>query len=745
MKRLKAALVGLALLVGGLAGCKQRLFLEPGDYEYAASIGLPPNLENDPHATILPPKVKPNTPPATVLDPARKKRFITLAEAMAIALEQGTTGFTANLALNIGSGNTYVDNLVSFGGQTVVGDDSIRALALDPAIVGANIERSLSKFDAQWISSMNWQKQDNAVQNLIQNFQNGDFATLSSALLKPLPTGGVAGITFSTDYTLLETAPAGFAVINPAYRPRLQVAFEQPLLQGYGVEINQLSPGHPGSVLSQLAPSGGQGTEGILITRLRYEQSQAEFLRVVNSLLANVEAAYWTLYASYFNLYAQEQALRQSFKAYELNKVRFEAGAIPRPDLAQTEAQFRLFQAQRTAAVQQVLENERQLRGLLGLPVGGDYRLVPADSPTLAPVRPDWDESLQETIGNRPELVLARQDLKFRQLDLRLQKNALLPDLRFTATYDINGIGTRLDGPTDAGNALGGLAGNTFNTWTLGLQMNMPLGFRDAHALTRIARLNLARSYAILKNQELKATRFLERQYQQIFSNYESIKALRANREANAVQLAGRFREFEVGRGTLDILLEAQRFYADAVRQEYEAIANYNIALSNFQFAKGASLVYNNIQVVDAPLPNLALARAIEHYEQRTRALVLRERQKPAGKERLSLPTLLHHTEPLPDIPMDLTQDDRPIDPLKGNDGATLPTPKPTAPPIPPTYVPNNGVGGKTETSLPVLQRSTPLPSPPSRRILPPREPGKPQELPPGTTTYIPTITPGRQ
>ena len=68
------------------------------------------------------------------------------------------------------------------------------------------------------------------------------------------------------------------------------------------------------------------------------------------------------------------------------------------------------------------------------------------DAPTLAPYQPDWCTALNEALSLRPELVLARHDLKFRQLNLINQKNLLLPDLRFTSTYDINGLGTHLDG-----------------------------------------------------------------------------------------------------------------------------------------------------------------------------------------------------------------------------------------------------------------------------------------------------------
>src|SRR5947199_81638 len=85
-------------------------------------------------------------------------------------------GWLALTALsNTAAGGTGVfkqDFLPTFTGQGVTGTDAIRAFALDPAIAGANIERSLSKFDARWINSMSWQKNDNPVAAQFVSFQS---------------------------------------------------------------------------------------------------------------------------------------------------------------------------------------------------------------------------------------------------------------------------------------------------------------------------------------------------------------------------------------------------------------------------------------------------------------------------------------------------------------------------------------------------------------------------------------------
>src|SRR5262249_60546953 len=119
----------------------------------------------------------------------------------------------------------------------------------------------------------------------------------------------------------------------PASRPRLQFAFAQPLLEGFGVEINQLRESHPflgaGVFGLNVAPTlalGGSGRqfqpggEGILITRLRFDQSRGDFETHVNQMVFNVGVAYWNLYRAYLNLYSREQGPRFPFETYPPTK-----------------------------------------------------------------------------------------------------------------------------------------------------------------------------------------------------------------------------------------------------------------------------------------------------------------------------------------------------------------------------------------------------------------------------------------
>jgi hypothetical protein len=283
-------------------------------------------------------------------------------------------------------------------------------------------------------------------------------------------------------------------------------------------------------------------------------------------------------------------------------------------------------------------------------------------------------------------------------MNVILSKNQLLPDLRFTSTYGITSIGSHLDG-SDDNNAFRKLASDHFNNWSAGLRLEMPLGYRDAHAGLRIARLNLARAYGILRDIEYNATLFLTDQYRLIAERYQVIEARRSQRIAFAEQLRVRSDEYIVGRGTLDILLEAQRFWATALASEYAAISDYNNALANFEFAKGTILRHDNIYIAEGPLPQCAQVRAVEHERERTKALVLLERAEPAihpsghtDAEALATPAVptdkaatlpnLLNTAPLPgSSPIEKLPFPKPVPPA----APTTPAATPMLPPIPGT------------------------------------------------------------
>jgi hypothetical protein len=242
--------------------------------------------------------------------------------------------------------------------------------------------------------------------------------------------------------------------------------------------------------------------------------------------------------------------------------------------------------------------------------------------------------------------------------------------LRFIASDDIHSIGTQLDGGSVPQNAFHELFSDPLNNFTLGLRMNVPLGFRAAHATVRAARLELQRSYLSLQTDENKAELFLGLAFRQILEFQQQIEIQQAALDAATTQLQRLYDLFQLGRSKpygADLILALEN-WANSVSGVYSAIVQYNNALATFEFAKGSILAHDSIYITEGPLPRCAQVRAVEHERQRTMAKVLKEcgpavqpasctepgipAMNPAlARQPLTLPELQRNQTPLPHMP----------------------------------------------------------------------------------------------
>jgi hypothetical protein len=390
--------------------------------------------------------------------------------------------------------------------------------------------------------------------------------------------------------------------------------FGQPslLYPGVGLDnrlaVPQGSPPVSFRVLAHTMPKA----KGILVTGIDAGGSRNELERNVNQMLLNVEVAYWNLYGSYWQLYSREQALRFAYETWKIAGAKYKNGQIGLADFTHVRGQYELFRNQRLQALDTALDNDRQLRAMLGLPIDNGVRLVPSDAPTLVEKHPDWQAAWAVAM-KRPELRMAREEVKAAELNLLVTKKVLAPALILCGVQD------RKSEEECSGD-------NPFRT-------QMPYGTRSGSSCVRQAQLKLARTFLVLQDQELKAERFLGLYYRRMSSGYAQIKATRAQREAFTTQLRVRWDLYRVGNSgtgigsqaaTLNLLLEAQRFWADALAAEFQAITTYNNALAGWEYGKGTILAHAHVTLADEP-PVGDTVRAVVYERKRTRSRVSRE------------------------------------------------------------------------------------------------------------------------
>ncbi|MCA9038681.1 MAG: TolC family protein, partial [Planctomycetaceae bacterium] len=165
----------------------------------------------------------------------------------------------------------------------------------------------------------------------------------------------------------------------------------------------------------------------------------------------------------------------------------------PGENIAQAQARIFEADARIKGSLADVLDAEARLRRLMGLPLNDGEFITPADHPSEARMKVEWESTLTEALAHRSELRRQKWQIKSLELQLTAAKNLSRPRLDMVSQYRVNGFGDGLlgreddDGTTDAGysSAYESLSQGNNTTWNVGLSFSMPLGLRLARAQVR--------------------------------------------------------------------------------------------------------------------------------------------------------------------------------------------------------------------------------------------------------------------
>ena len=216
--------------------------------------------------------------------------------------------------------------------------------------------------------------------------------------------------------------------------------------------------------------------------------------------------------------------------------------------------------------------------------------------------------------------------IKKRELELIASRNHVLPRLDAFARYRWNGFGDDLfaGGPADgrapapAGtNAFDTLTGGNYQDWQLGLQLNVPIGYRKPLAQVRHHELLLAKARAVMQDMELEVSHQLGDAIRDIelfntVSQTNFNRLVAAEKEVKAVEAA-----LQADKVTLDLVLDAQRRRSDAETAYYRSLVDYNRGVMNVHYRKGSLLEYNGVYLAEGPWPGKAYFDALREARKR--------------------------------------------------------------------------------------------------------------------------------
>ncbi|HEY1381670.1 MAG TPA: TolC family protein [Gemmataceae bacterium] len=546
--RRPAGVIGCLFLGLLAAGCV------PGAGPWAEVIREQRHLEVRDLAQLPQAHIPPLPPPATVSAPAPQvpPQELSLDEAIRIALANSKV-------VRVLAGTTAVSS-----GQTIY----------DPAIVNTTIDQARAAFDPVVTANNTFSQSDVPVAGFDPLSPTGTLITgtrvdnydLGLGVVKKTVTGGTANLNVADNVARFN----GPAPLNPQERSAVTLSYTQPLLQGAGVDVN-------------LAP--------VVVARINTERSFFQLKDAVQELVRGVAEAYWAVVFARTDVWARRQQVEQGEAAYARAEGRLRAGLGNAGDVAQSRVSLANFRANLITAEANLLTREAALRNLLGLAPTDPPRFVPVTPPTPEPYDPNWQELIRLAEQRRPDLIELKLIIEADRQNLLVARNQALPRVDATMLYRWNG----LEGTTPVGPRAESGPGQ-FTDWSLGVNFSVPLGLRAGRAGLRQAELVVARDRANLDQGLHAATYDLAERVRNLAQFYEQYKAFRETRAAARVNLEQQLAEFRAGRAIFLNVLLAITDWGNAVSAEAQALAQYNVELTNLERSTGTILETHGVR-----------------------------------------------------------------------------------------------------------------------------------------------------
>jgi outer membrane protein len=438
----------------------------------------------------------------------------------------------------------------------------LRATLVNPVIAAERLSEEEGRFNAVFTLNAGWAEIDDAVATELADAQSTR-QSVTPGVTIPLRTGGE--FTITTPISRFETNNQ-FSTLNPAITADLEFSLSHNLLRGAGRRV---------------------ATHSIRLAEYDRQISEAQTKLEVIRTLAEVDRAYWRLYAAIQALEVVEQQYTVAREQFDRAERRLRAGSGAEIDVVRAESGIADRVEQIIRAQNDVRLRERELKALInapGLEVGSPTGLEPVTTPE--PVRYAFDAGILVSAGvaNRMELLELELQLARDAAQVAFDQNQTLPLLAMQYTYRINGLGGSLSDAADVTRR------NDFEDWTVGVQAEVPIGNEQRRAtlaqsiLARLQRLSTREARRQQIEKEVRDA------VDQLSSTWQRIMASRQAVLLNARALEAERRQFEVGRSTSTDVLDADANLADARLAEIRAVIEYQIAQIDLGVATGTLL-----------------------------------------------------------------------------------------------------------------------------------------------------------
>ena len=396
------------------------------------------------------------------------------------------------------------------------------------------IEVQESQFDTILFASAIQRGSRNATWGGAGNGMSNHRSTMRAGVSRLLNTG--AEVELSTNYqrnSRIETISS----LDPAHSSDLSMSLRQPLLQGFGSEIN-------------LIP--------VQQAQFAYRQAELFLKTAALDTMSATEGAYWDLAYSHEVKKVRTASLEVAEKLLEENRERERVGLATNIEVLQSEASLATRREAIITADAMIENSQDTLFRRMGSTEYPEGLIAVNPLPDFSGEPMGTRSSLTTILANNPAYLNQQLNVRIAELVAKSSRNSTFPQVDLIAGVGFSGLD---DDPIDSyGNTL---ESNGYD-WTAGVEFRVPWGQRGDKARYQQA-LNLVRREEI-RLEELKqdfeiANRNRWRAWE---SGIARVEAAKVSLELSSEQFEREQTKYQSGLSTFRELLESQEDFDEA-------------------------------------------------------------------------------------------------------------------------------------------------------------------------------------
>ena len=352
---------------------------------------------------------------------------------------------------------------------------------------------------------------------------------------------------------------------NPFSSTRLGLSVTQPLLRGYGRDVN----------LVRLRQA-----------RLETDITRYELRGFSQSLLARVETAYWDYALAQRQVEIVQESLKVAKQQLSETEEMIIIGTMAEAELAAVQAEVAAQQQGLIDARSNLDSSRLQLLRLLNPPGNNlwDREIKLIYQPTIPDILLDKvTDHVAISLSMRPEINQAELSIQQDDLEIIRTKNGLLPVMDLFISLGKTGYADSFFG------SVSDITGDSYDVEG-GISFEYPLKNRDAKARHRRAVLSRKQAERALDNLSQLVELDVRGAYIEVNRAKKQIAASRATRKFQKEKHRIETEKFRVGRSTNFLVAQAQRDLLVAKISEVNAVVDYLKSLINLYRLDGSLL-----------------------------------------------------------------------------------------------------------------------------------------------------------